>query len=285
MLATQGTYAPTIFRIRQHGLRRGGDPHICPWYRLILIEEGGLDIDHCGITITAKDGDVCLLPPNEAITLTRQPSMRSIWLGFTVMARKHPPIRGRSPRFDRPECSPQEIWGCDLPVVQEPETSGLVSDIIRIIAATAWTSELDRLSGNQRLSYVLECLVRARLGKQNTADPEVPDHAIARVHTIITSQLASLHTAKDIAVRLGISVSALDKSYRKATGEAPMSFLRRYRLAETARLLQNSQLSLSRIAEAVGFRNSKALYKAWTKAHGVPPRQWRLQHLHQAIDS
>ena len=32
--------------------------------------------------------------------------------------------------------------------------------------------------------------------------------------------------------------------------------------------------------ELVGYRDSKALYRAWVAKHELPPRQWRLQHQH-----
>ena len=78
MLALSGAYAPTIFRVRQRGLRRGNDPHICPRYRLILVQEGAISFIKDGIRHTAKDGDVCLLPPNIELTIERQETIRSI---------------------------------------------------------------------------------------------------------------------------------------------------------------------------------------------------------------
>lgn len=275
MLAIKGSYAPSIFRSRQHGLKRGSDEHRCPWYRLILVQEGAIDISCDGDYGQAVDGDVCLLPPAESTIITRHESIRSIWLGFTVMACQHRPGRGHSPQLPEPQPSPREIWGCDLPIVQDRATAQLVGDVIDIIAATAHISSFDRLAANQRLSYVLETLIRPH----RTRKPQSA-HLVEQVNAIIVNQLASIHTAADIARRLGISVRKMDEDYRTAVRETPMAFLRRYRLAETARQLLGTQRSLSTIAEQVGYRDSKALYRAWVAKHDVPPRQWRLQHLH-----
>ena len=195
------------------------------------------------------------------------------------MSRQHATRFGSDPTFDQPGGFPHGHLGDRPPLVQEPDTSNQVADIITIIAATAWNSKLDRLAGNQRLGYILECLVRAQQANNPPPPPEDPSHhPISQIHSIIINQIASIQTAADIAKRLGVSVSTLDKKYQKLTNQTPMSFVRRYRLAETARLLQYSQISLGEIAERVGFRNSKALYKAWRTVYDLPPRQWRLQH-------
>lgn len=281
MLALDGSYAPSLFRIRQRGVRVGDEPHSCWWYRLILVQEGGITFTIDGTEHRASDGDVCLLPPCDKITIRRPPSLRSIWLAFTVMACQHRrDHRGQSPALTGPDASPQQVWGCELPLIQDRVTAQLVATTIEMIAATSWISPLDRLSGNQRLSYVLECLVRAHYDREreNSIASSAAQHPIGDVHTVVVEHLPYLHCAKDIARRLATSVSSMNKHYRAATGDTPMAFLRRYRLSETARLLQNSQLSLTAIAEQVGYRNSKALYKAWAATYDIPPRRWRLLH-------
>jgi AraC-like DNA-binding protein len=54
-----------------------------------------------------------------------------------------------------------------------------------------------------------------------------------------------------------------------------MSYLKRWRLQLAARLLQNQALSLSSIAEQVGYESAAAFSRVFKREFGVAPGQYR----------
>jgi AraC-like DNA-binding protein len=58
-------------------------------------------------------------------------------------------------------------------------------------------------------------------------------------------------------------------------GEPPMRYLARWRIQVAAHQLRNSDTSLARIAEQVGYESEAAFNRAFKRSFGVPPATWR----------
>ncbi len=54
-----------------------------------------------------------------------------------------------------------------------------------------------------------------------------------------------------------------------------MRYLARWRIQLAANQLRNSDLSLARIAEQVGYESEAAFNRAFKRSFGVPPATWR----------
>jgi AraC family transcriptional regulator, alkane utilization regulator len=54
-----------------------------------------------------------------------------------------------------------------------------------------------------------------------------------------------------------------------------MRYLARWRIQLAANQLRNSDLSLARIAEQVGYESEAAFNRAFKRSFGVPPGTWR----------
>ena len=77
-----------------------------------------------------------------------------------------------------------------------------------------------------------------------------------------------------LANRCGISEVYFRKLFTQITGISPITYLHKIRTAKAAELLQNKELSLSEIAEAVGYSNLYHFSTMFKRYMGMPPSKY-----------
>ena len=78
-----------------------------------------------------------------------------------------------------------------------------------------------------------------------------------------------------IAAAAGMSRSAFAERFKIVTGTSPMSYLGRWRLLKSRRLLADRELSIARIASLCGHRSTEGYSRAFKRAFGLSPARWR----------
>jgi AraC family transcriptional regulator, activator of mtrCDE len=78
-----------------------------------------------------------------------------------------------------------------------------------------------------------------------------------------------------IAAAAGMSRSAFAERFKTVTGTSPMSYLTRWRLLKSRRLLADRELSIARIASLCGHRSTEGYSRAFKRAFGLSPARWR----------
>lgn len=86
-----------------------------------------------------------------------------------------------------------------------------------------------------------------------------------------------------IASSLNISRSAFFKKLKSITGLAPVDFVKEIRLSRSLELIKTTDLTVSEIAFAVGFRDSGYFGKCFRKKYGLTPREWMSQYRNGSI--
>ncbi len=84
----------------------------------------------------------------------------------------------------------------------------------------------------------------------------------------------------DIAEHSNTSESNLYAAFKRNFGISPIAYLNNYRLSMAAEYLADSELSVNRIAEAVGFSDPLYFSKAFRRAYSISPREYRRQRRH-----
>ena len=92
-----------------------------------------------------------------------------------------------------------------------------------------------------------------------------------------TSRLVGLAATniKSLAKQLGYSRSHLSRKLKSQWDKPPGETLRGVRMNEAARLLRTSDMSIQDIATKLGFSEASSLTRAFKKAHGIGPRDYR----------
>ena len=78
----------------------------------------------------------------------------------------------------------------------------------------------------------------------------------------------------DIARNAGISRSHLYRIFVENTGQSPKAYLSALRIRQACTLMKKSDISITAIANSVGFENSLYFSKVFKKFKGMPPSEY-----------
>lgn len=82
-------------------------------------------------------------------------------------------------------------------------------------------------------------------------------------------------TVEDIADYVGLSRSHMFRSFENVLQISPKEYLSQFRIKQACYLLQHTDLSITAIANSVGFESSLYFSKAFKKAKGMAPREYK----------
>lgn len=102
----------------------------------------------------------------------------------------------------------------------------------------------------------------------------------------LSNALAHMHrdprrnwTVPELAQQACLSRSAFADRFSQTLGEPPLTYLTRHRMRLAARQLGGSGLSISKIADQVGYASEAAFSQAFKREYGASPSVWRQQRL------
>ncbi len=101
------------------------------------------------------------------------------------------------------------------------------------------------------------------------------DRRIARALAAIHEHYAEPWTLDSLAREAGMSRTAFAVTFKDLVGESPMAYLERWRVLRAANALRTQSLSLTRAAEAVGYRSDVVFAKAFKRVTGESPGRYR----------
>lgn len=98
---------------------------------------------------------------------------------------------------------------------------------------------------------------------------------VERVHEFLLGHLNENFTMGELARSLRMSESYLRSLFRRHFGVSIGHYVRESRLAKAAGLIDNSDLNFSQIAEECGFDSVYSFSRAFKRANGISPREYR----------
>lgn len=123
-------------------------------------------------------------------------------------------------------------------------------------------------------------------GQRATVSPREPryrrfsplrEEALAIQH-LISGDVSHQWTLKDLAIRVHLSQRQVSRLYSEAFGKTPLAHLRMLRVQEMARLLQQTNMSVSKAAREVGWRSRDHASQVFREAIGISPNQYRIRY-------
>ena len=105
------------------------------------------------------------------------------------------------------------------------------------------------------------------------------DPAIGAALGLIHKSPEKAWTVAMLAGQVGMSRSPFAARFTELAGLSPMSYLKRWRMQVAARLLNDPALSLSKIAERVGYESAAAFSRVFKREFGAAPAQYRRRGL------
>ena len=110
----------------------------------------------------------------------------------------------------------------------------------------------------------------------STAPAPIEDAFISRFKKMVEGRLSDSNlSVEDLAADMGLSRVQLYRKVKALTGNTPIDLLRKARLAQAQKLLQESELSVSEIAYQVGFASPSYFTKCYKDEFGTVPGEVR----------
>ena len=110
-------------------------------------------------------------------------------------------------------------------------------------------------------------------GSQNSANSYVQKSI-----EYISSNYSYAITVEDIASYVGLSRSQLFRSFESVLGQSPKEYLTDFRMKQACYLLEHSDLSVTAIANSIGFDNGLYFSKTFHKMKEMSPSEFRNLH-------
>lgn len=143
-------------------------------------------------------------------------------------------------------------------ILQEEENSGL------------YRRELMEL----RLRELLYLLLRISNGEESTGET-AGEAAMRPVLLYIRDNLHRSITLEDLAAAAHLEKAYFSRKFKAVSGYTPMEYLRHTRLTKARELLRYSDMSVTQIAEALGFKSLHHFSKAFHQFAGVSPMAYK----------
>ncbi|MER5911332.1 helix-turn-helix domain-containing protein [Streptomyces sp. NPDC001982] len=101
------------------------------------------------------------------------------------------------------------------------------------------------------------------------------DARVRRAEELIAADPGAPHTVGSLAAAVALSPSRFAHLFARQTGRSPMRAVREARLRHAARLLENTDLTVERVAAASGFPSPFHFNRVFRERWGVPPGAYR----------
>ncbi len=133
---------------------------------------------------------------------------------------------------------------------------------------------LDRL-----LDLLVTAVLKAWFAQQDSTRPEwwryQGDRIVERALRVMHDNPAYPWTLEKLAAEAGASRASLARRFQELVGEAPMTFLKNWRMALAADLLCQPDETVGTVAEKVGYATPFAFSAAFKRVRGVSPQAHR----------
>ena len=101
------------------------------------------------------------------------------------------------------------------------------------------------------------------------------DVHVARALAEMVARPSAPHTLQSLAKISGLSRSGFIERFTAVLGRTPMTALRQLRLRHAAHLLTMDGVSIEQAANAAGYQSRSSFVRAFRKAHGCDPSEYR----------
>jgi AraC-like DNA-binding protein len=128
-------------------------------------------------------------------------------------------------------------------------------------------------------TQLLRVLVEQRGGEGCGWSQAVREPHVRQAVMLLHREFARDWTLDALARAVGLSRSVLAERFRDAMGDTPLAYLRTVRLQRAMRLLVDGAQTLEQVALEVGYHDAFGFSKAFKKAVGESPGEFRKRNI------
>ena len=247
---------PATYNFKEQGGR------ILDEYQIVYIAEGGGYFESQSIPRQRiEGGTVILLFPGERhhYTPDTQLGWREYWIGFNGDVADKRVMAGFF--------SPKEAL---INIGLSNTLIGLYRDAIRI-------AEKESIGCQQLLAGIVTHMLGHILykSKRNGDGSNHTEDVINESRQLMREQVHHTLRAEDIAKQLGVGYSWFRQSFKRVTGIAPAQYIARLLISRAKEMLISENLTITEIADLLGFESVGQFSTIFRKIEGATPRQFR----------
>ncbi|MEZ4449644.1 MAG: AraC family transcriptional regulator [Nannocystaceae bacterium] len=217
-------------------------------------------------------GDLLLVPAGSPHYSVEAKGVRSIGVSLCLPCVPAPAREGLSAAFDavgRGGCATRRLVGDERDRLER-----LFLDLER---------ELDRGGASGALAveaYVSLLTVAIARADEGAAASGRRGGAslVARALEYVQRHASAGISLRDVARHVARSPAHVASQVKEATGETVVGWITRARMSECRRLLVHTDENTEQIAERCGFASASHFHRAFKRAHGMTPGEWRRTH-------
>lgn len=157
------------------------------------------------------------------------------------------------------------------------EDDGIKSTLAKIASLLGCSGQHDTLYADT-LGMLLRLELRRRLhpsGKRDLLRGGLTPRQLARLCNYVDANIAADISLQDLSGLLGISRFHLLHAFKKSIGRSPYQYVLGQRVERAKALLRERTMAISEVANAVGFRSSLQLNRAFKRFAGRSPAEFR----------
>lgn len=238
-------------------------PILRPWFQrltaswgLIFVRDGHGALVCDDKSLVVEQGMLILMTPGFCHQFLPEPGWELLWFHF----------------FARPHVTEALQWPPAIPGAGAVHFTGEEETAVRETLSEVHQLELLRPPGwNPLAMLLLESVLVRGFNRIQTVRAE-PDSSIRLAQELL---LNSSDSVDRIAARCGLSRAALFAKFRKVTGISPRQYRECAMLRRAARLLEQSGLPISEVAEQSGMSDPYYFSTRFHKFFGISPREYR----------
>ncbi len=241
-----------------------------PFWAMIYTIEGKVKFRIGDSDIAVRSGEILFYPPNVrhciletegknwqvSFITFKSDSLLLNSLSYRVFSADNTLIRKLKELFD---------FGAPLFYNLPPKGDGVIGMYCR-------GDELSLMYLKNRIEGLLTSLY---LSSHQKKDFEKEDSVFFSATELMKKRFGENLTLNEIADSVGVSVSTLKKAFLKESGGGVNHYYIKMKLSRAAEMLSSSSLSVSEIAERVGFASQFYFSEQFKKNYGMPPIEYR----------
>ena len=124
-------------------------------------------------------------------------------------------------------------------------------------------------------TIITHWIVRSLLGENYDMRAISSDYAVARVQHFIEAHFMESITATQLAKMCNISVSSLNRNFKKETHLTPIEYLIDIRIQHAKKLLKRKEIPITQVALQCGFNSSSHLASSFQRVLNMSPSAYR----------
>ncbi len=152
-----------------------------------------------------------------------------------------------------------------------PLDSGIIKKLKSFENYRGRLQVISPLEGVSMVMDIITRLANVEARKEETVSSEL----IRLAHEYIYANLEDNINIQDIAAYLGISREHLSRVFKQQLGETPSNFLHQKKMMRACKLLLETNLTVSEVADKLGYTTSAAFIRTFKQVLNMTPGQLR----------